>query len=631
MADEHDHDHPPDEPKPEPTPEPQPEPARDDSWNIDPKVHRRLLRFLNEARQPDDLTALPSQRVIAFEDAGHPESAAHHHHTGPHLLSRAAAQQILQRRDQLFPLGLRNIGDAIAIDKNLGDLLGNLVAGFGPATFGRWDTLYPIEVNGNVFEIEHAALLRTGEVIFLADSLDTMLWDPTDEVNPKFTLLQSPGSGLTTNLVCCGHSFLSDGQLIAMGGGGLNPGAPTSNQAWRYNPITRKWKKTAGNMSILRWYPTVLTLGDENGPPGKSGRVMVAAGGSPPNIDVYSEATDTFTTVTMTGPSKNFSQTYPGLHLLPGGEIFYVPVGFANCGTATVGSTSDPQSSYFNFTPPGGTTGGWTNVGANLNRTKGMSALFLQQTYPFVQVVVAGGGDNASRQTLTSINLSTLSPSWGPNRSFPDNRPRANVNVVLLPDNTVFICGGLEIPPLTCWRYDPSTVVSPWSEMDETNSPRHYHSCAILLPSGKVMAAGGAANGGCTVSVQNTIEVFSPPYLFNPDGSLADRPKIEKINGGKPGGVGAPVVPHGSDFTIQTGNAGDIVSVVLVRPMAVTHQTDTEQRVIHCTFRKKDQWTLKAKAPNGSMPHALAPRGYYMLFILNDKGVPSVGQFVHLK
>ena len=100
------------------------------------------------------------------------------------------------------------------------------------------------------------------------------------------------------------------------------------------------------------------------------------------------------------------------------------------------------------------------------------------------------------------------------------------------------------------------------------------------------MAAGGAAAGGCTVSVENTIEVFSPPYLFNLDGSLAARPAILSIDGVEPTPKVAPTVHHGSTFVIKTKEPCEIAKVVLMRPTACTHNTDTEQRAIQCTFAK---------------------------------------------
>jgi hypothetical protein len=258
-----------------------------------------------------------------------------------------------------------------------------------------------------------------------------------------------------------------------------------------------------------------------------------------------------------------------------------------------------------------------------------MSALLLQSTYPFVRVLVVGGGDLSTSNTAQVANLSTCSPSWGPKISIPDGRARVNVNVVLLPDGNALIVGGLQAPPLTCYRYNPSTAGAAFTEMDEMIKPRHYHSCALLLPSGKVMAAGGGAAGGCTVSTENTIEVFSPPYLFNPNGTLAARPKITKINGVAPTAAVAPNIDHGAAFTIDTVDAAYVSKVVLVRPVACTHQTDSEQRVIQCNFDVTEANKIRAQAPTG-LPPAIAPRGYYMLFVFNTKGVPSEGKFVRL-
>jgi hypothetical protein len=64
--------------------------------------------------------------------------------------------------------------------------------------------------------------------------------------------------------------------------------------------------------------------------------------------------------------------------------------------------------------------------------------------------------------------------------------------------------------------------------------------------------------------------------------------------------------------------------------MAVTHQTDTEQRVIQCLFSQTGATQISAVTPNGIHPHAIAPRGYYMVFILNSNGTPSEGKFIHL-
>lgn len=61
--------------------------------------------------------------------------------------------------------------------------------------------------------------------------------------------------------------------------------------------------------------------------------------------------------------------------------------------------------------------------------------------------------------------------------------------------------------------------------------------------------------------------------------------------------------------------------------MAIPHNTDTQQRVINCSFAKAAARILSALAPDGIHSRAIAPLGYYVLFILNTLGVSSGGKF----
>ncbi|RYZ52802.1 MAG: DUF1929 domain-containing protein, partial [Sphingobacteriales bacterium] len=90
----------------------------------------------------------------------------------------------------------------------------------------------------------------------------------------------------------------------------------------------------------------------------------------------------------------------------------------------------------------------------------------------------------------------------------------------------------------------------------------------------------------------------------------------------------AGFVAHGATIEIKASNASDIQRVVLARPAAVTHQTDSEQRIIPLSFRATSADTIEAQAPGGVGQNALAPSGYYMLFILNRDGVPSVSKWI---
>jgi hypothetical protein len=90
-------------------------------------------------------------------------------------------------------------------------------------------------------------------------------------------------------------------------------------------------------------------------------------------------------------------------------------------------------------------------------------------------------------------------------------------------------------------------------------------------------------------------------------------------------------VDHGATIEIKTPVAADIHRVVLAHPGAVTHQTDSEQRVLPLSFQVTGPDTIEAKAPGGPGSNPIAPRGHYMLFILNQQGVPSVSKFIFLR
>ena len=77
---------------------------------------------------------------------------------------------------------------------------------------------------------------------------------------------------------------------------------------------------------------------------------------------------------------------------------------------------------------------------------------------------------------------------------------------------------------------------------------------------------------------------------------------------------------------MQTPDAANIASVVLVRPGTPTHAFDMEQRLVGLSYTVGSGVLNVTSPPNGN----IAPPGYYMLFVLNSAGVPSVARFVRL-
>ena len=154
--------------------------------------------------------------------------------------------------------------------------------------------------------------------------------------------------------------------------------------------------------------------------------------------------------------------------------------------------------------------------------------------------------------------------------------------------------------------YDPAT--NTFSSAGANSFARLYHSVALLLPDATVWVAGGNPVRG---TYERHIEIYQPAYLFQSDGTPAARPSITNVPAS---------VSYGNQFTLQTPDAASIGSVVLVRNGTVTHSFGMDQRMVGMSFTAGSGSLTVTAPPNGNV----APPGYYMLFILNNSGVPSV-------
>jgi hypothetical protein len=109
------------------------------------------------------------------------------------------------------------------------------------------------------------------------------------------------------------------------------------------------------------------------------------------------------------------------------------------------------------------------------------------------------------------------------------------------------------------------------------------------------------------------VEVFSPPYLFR-----GPRPTI----------TAAPDVCHyGDQIRIVTPDAGRIKWASLVSCGVTTHSFDSGQRLVDLDIGARDATGLSATVvgnPN------LAPPGWYMIFLTDQTGVPSIAHWIQL-
>jgi hypothetical protein len=460
-----------------------------------------------------------------------------------------------------------------------------------PGTQGEWNTLaYQMPINPI-----HLALMHTGKVLVVAGSgndptnknLEAAVWD----WQAGAIALQPVGY----DMFCNGMIVLPDGRPFINSGTLAYDPFHGELRSSVYDPVTNSFT-LAQNMAHGRWYPTVTTLGD--------GRVMTFSG--------LTETGATNTTVELYTPGSGWSPPYqaawtpplyPRMNLLPDGRVFY--------------SGSDRGSRF--FTPA---TQAWSAVVATTNysgtRTYGSSVLLpLTGADNYRPRVMILGGGNPATATTELIDLSAASPKWqyGPSMS----QPRIEMNATILPTGQVLALGGstndedASTASLNADLYDPSS--NTFSSAGMNKYPRLYHSGSLLLPDATVALVGGNPQRG---TYEGHIEIYSPAYLFNADGSTAARPTIS--------GVSASTLSYGGGFQVQTPDAATIASVVLIRPGAPTHAFDMDQRLVTLSYSTGSGVLNVTAPPNGN----IAPPGYYMLFILNSAHVPSLATFISL-
>jgi len=441
----------------------------------------------------------------------------------------------------------------------------------------------------------HAALLHNGKVLIVSGSGNL----PT-ETNFSAAIFDPANGSLTTqpvgwDMFCNGMVVLYDGRAL------INSGT------MQYDPFHGELRSaiydpSSGLFSDIqlmahgRWYPTVTSLAD--------GTVMTFSG-----LDENGNTNSTVEIYTVgSGWSTAYGSPftpplYPRMHLIPNGKVFY--------------SGSTTGSRYFDPS-----THTWSGVVATTKysgtRTYGTSVLLpLTPANNYKPVVMIMGGGSPATNTTELIDLSAASPAWASGPAM--SQARIEMNATILPNGKVIVLGGsvndedTTTASLNADLYDP--VTNKFSSAGQNAYPRLYHSNSLLLPDATVLVIGGNPTRG---TYEQRIELYSPPYLFNSNGTAATRPSISSV---PTTGIG-----YGAGFQVQTPDAQNISSVVLMRPGAPTHAFDMEQRMVGLSFTAGAGVLNVTSPPNGN----IAPPGYYLLFILNSAGVPSVAKFVLL-
>jgi hypothetical protein len=459
----------------------------------------------------------------------------------------------------------------------------------------------------------HVALLPTGNVLVVAGSgncppsqAGCPAGAPYGPSNGSGALLLSPSNGqilsqfpVSWDMFCNGMVLLDDGRPLIDGGTIQYDPFHGEPRVSLFDPSTNTFSDIQ-SMVHGRWYPTVLTLGD--------GRVMAFSGlnetgGTNSAVEFYTLGSGWSTQY----PANWTPDLYPRLHLLPNGKVFY-------SGAQTTSKLFDPATTTWN------TNFAKTNYSGT--RTYGTSVLLPltpENNYD-PQVIIMGGG-NPSTATTEIIDLGAATPAWqqGPDMS----QPRIEMNAVILPNGKVLAIGGSLNDEQTSSASLNADLLGPdpnnpgkyvFSSAGANAYPRLYHSVALLLPDATVWFAGGNPSRGTYVQ---PMEIYYPPYLYDSNGNFVTRPSIASTPSS---------INYGNTFTVQTQDAASISSVVLVRNGTVTHAFGMDQREVGLSFTAGTGSLTVTAPPNSN----IAPPGYYMLFLLNSSGVPSVANFVQV-
>ena len=459
----------------------------------------------------------------------------------------------------------------------------------GPQDVGQWGPV----VNWPVVGI-HVALLPNGKVLAY-DSIGDHATETYPNQDHTRATVWDPATGTQTpvdlndgfNIFCSGLAHLPDGRMF-MAGGNLDQQLNGIVQTHIFDPVTNLWS-LGPNMIGGRWYPTVTPLAN--------GEMLITSG----RVNTPEVRTTSGTLRQLTGAVLG-QPLYPWMDVAPNGRAF-------NSGPDTTLQSLDTSG-----------TGSWQTFGQRdaVNRDYGGHAI-----YNVGKMLVAGGGPSTNTARLIDFNGSTPQVSTTASMAFG----RRQFNLTDLADGTVLATGGnssgaslvdLNNGVYAAEQWNPAT--GQWRTLASESVTRQYHSTALLLPDGRVLSSGGGICGTCdTVGyLAKNAQVFSPPYLFQADGTLAPRPTIDS----------APSTTfYGASMDISTGTPGSISKVALVRLGAVTHSNNMEQRYIPLTFTAGAS-SLTATAPANAN---IAPPGFYMLFIIDANGVPSVASMVTLQ
>ncbi|KRG68868.1 hypothetical protein ABB29_10350 [Pseudoxanthomonas dokdonensis] len=445
----------------------------------------------------------------------------------------------------------------------------------------------------------HAALLPDGRVAtYGTDGMGTQTGKFIYDIwNPKTRSLDSGHLTLDnttdTDVFCSAQTLLPGSGELFIAGGDITPEPTVEGEKVRSlnQPNDNSVLLAAdggsmcagNNMNRPRWYGTVTTMADA--------RTLIMGGSGGVDLPEVRSVDGEFSLL-RNAPTYGFRYWYPRGFLAVDNRLF---------GLDTEGrmfwldAQGEGHVQRLDDLATGFTGDGATAV-----------------MYAPGQILQVGAlSERVARLSINRPNPRVL-------ESAPVSSPRFWGNGTVLPDGKVLVTGGgrgdsvLTGANNSAELWDPKT--DSWSQGASGTLPRMYHSTALLLPDATVLVAGGGAPGPL---LNVNAERYLPAYLFDERGRLARRPQLK---------AATRVLTPGEELLIAMADSRPVSQVVLIRSGSVTHSFNFDQRRIVLAHEQHGA-DLAAKIPDSS---AVVPPGYYLLFVVNDKGVPSEARMVRI-
>ena len=442
----------------------------------------------------------------------------------------------------------------------------------------------------------HVSLLPDGRVFSfgtddsgLLRGYTHVIWDPVSGEQAVY-----PNS-IKTNIFCSGVALIpGTGQALIIGSN-----SDVNTFDYKTNSLS-----SLGGITERRWYPTVLVLAN--------GEIAIL-GGRDHTIDtkapqtasipqIFNPATGLFRQ--LNGAQSDYAYgwrgsnwNYPQAFQAPNGKIFIVGHAILDRNMFWMDPTGEGSVDFASAERLATGSPGHSSVMFHPNKILAMR--------------------EKAEVNVIDISPENLKPFVTKTSSLSQERIWANLTV--LPTGDVLATGGSAVAnelvdvATHAEIWNPKTGL--WTQGDNATKPRLYHSTALLLPDASVLTAGGGSPG--PVSNFNA-EIYYPPYLYSKTGKPLPRPEI----------IRAPSkITWKKWYPVQFSGKSDIRRAVMVRTGALTHTFNAEQRLVPLKMHQRDSSSLRFKV---HFDRNSATPGFYMLFLIDKNGTPSVAKIIDL-